>query len=975
MKNFYTIFLLIMLLAVTGLHAQTSKGVLKGRLADTTTSQVLQGASVAVLAADASVVARATTDSTGRFVLSNIPFGKYRLQVMFSGYNTRYHSFTISADSLALDAGTIYMQLQANTLATVVVQAPPIQIKKDTTEYNAQMFNVKPNATVQDLLQKLPGVDVDKQGNVKAQGETVQRVLVDGKRFFGDDPKMATQNLPSDVIDKIQVFDDLSDQSKFTGFDDGNRVKTINIVTKKNMRKGYFGKLIAGAGNKGLYDEAANISRFAGNQQITFIGQANNTNKQNFTVQDILGGGGGGGRGGSAGGIGGGAGRNFGGAGGNRAGGFSGLTGATSNNGGLITTLAAGLNYRDTWGKNTDVSGSYFYNNLLTQTDQRSNTENLIQGDSSIFANQDNSSRKRNINQRLNLNIETSFDSSNSMIIRPNVSVQQSDGSSETSTSTTRGTSPISNSTAHTNTHNSGYNGSADVLFRHKFAKRGRTFSVGITFGGSSNDGYGNNYSNSNYFLKNGDSVSNINQHYVTKSNAQNISATLSYTEPIGKHSIIELNYNYSYNKNNADRFTYDYDSVSKTFSRPDSLLTNTYENTYYSNRATLSYRYQTEKFNMSVGSGIQFAQLTSDNASKNIQVVHPYTNLYPSANMTYKVSNSATLRFNYNGRTSQPTAQQLQPVIDNSDPMNIQIGNPNLKQSFTNSFRLLFIDFNKVNFHNMFASINANFVSNNIVNATITSRETGVDSILPVNLNGTYSLSAFFNYGFPLKKPKSNINFTTNISDARGVSMQGTDSAGISTALQKNYTTNYTLGETIKWTTNLKNNFDMNFSASPTYNITKYSLLSENNNNIDYFSLQLATELTYYTKSGWLISPDFSYTYYGGRAQGYNTSVPLLNLAFAKQFFKDKRAELRLTVYDLLNQNVSVQRTATDNYIQDVQTKVLTRYVLLTFTYNLRNFTGNAQQGRRGGQGFPGGRPGGGPGGFPGGGGPGQPD
>ncbi len=818
-------------------------------------------------------------------------------------------------------------------------------------------------------------MDVDKQGNVKAQGETVQRVLVDGKRFFGDDPKMATQNLPSDVIDKIQVFDDLSDQSKFTGFDDGNRVKTINIVTKKNMRKGYFGKLIAGVGDNGLYDEAANVSKFSGNQQISFIGQANNTNKQNFTVQDILGGGGGGGgnggggRGGYAGGIGGAGGGNFGGAGGNRAGGFSGLTGATTNNG-ITTTLAAGLNYRDNWWKNTDISGSYFYNNLLVQKDQKSNTENLITGDSSIFNNQEVSSRNRNINQRMNLNIETTFDSSNSMIIRPNVSMQQSDGSSATTTNTTRGLTPISSSTATTSTHNNGYNGTADVLFRHKFAKKGRTFSAGITFGGSSNDGYGNNTSNSDYLLKGNDSTSIINQHFITKSNSQNISATLSYTEPIGKHSIIELNYNYSYNKNNSDRYTYDYDSASKKFNVPDSLLTNAYENTYSSNRGTVSYRYQNKDFNMSVGTGVQFGNLTSDNTSKNLLLTQHYTNIYPSANLTYKVSDGATLRFNYSGRTSQPSAQQLQPVIDNSDPMNIKIGNPDLKQIFTNSFRLLFISFNRQKFTNMFASINASFVSNNIVNGTITNSQTGVDSIKPFNLNGTYNLSAFFNYGFPLKKPKSNLNFTTNVSDTRGVSLQGTDSAGkMVTPLAKNFTTNYTLGETIKWTTNLKNNFDMNLSASPTYNIAKYSLVSEANNNINYFSLALTTDFTYYTKSGWLIAPDFTYTYYGNRAQGYNTSVPLLNLGFAKQFFKDKRAELRLTIYDLLNQNVSVQRNVSDNYIQDVQTKVLTRYALLTFTYNLKSFGGQQpQQGRRGQGGFPGGRQGGG--GFPGGGG-----
>ncbi|HWB25040.1 MAG TPA: outer membrane beta-barrel family protein [Chitinophagaceae bacterium] len=971
MKQRYILLLISMLFTVTCLHAQDStknlRGMLKGRLADTASHQVLQQAAIKIMRPDSTTVTQVLSDANGLFTIHNLPLGNYNLQVTFNGYDTRNQPFTISKDSLLLDAGTIYMNQHANVLAGVTVEAPPIIIKKDTTEYNATMYNVKPNATAQDLLNKLPGIDVAKDGTIKAQGETVQRVTVNGQRFFGDDPKLATQNLPSDVIEKIQVFDDQSDQSKFTGFDDGNRVKTINIVTKKNMSTGYFGKVIAGVGNKGLYDEAANLSRFKGNQQISFIGQLNNTNKQNFTVQDILGGGGG--RGGYAGGLGGGAGRNFGGAGGNRAGNGGGLTtGFTNNNNGITTTAAAGLNYRDNWGKNTQAAGSYFYNNLLTEKDQNSNTENFIKGDSSIFNNQDQASRNRNVNQRLNFNIETNFDSVNSMIIRPNASIQQSDGSSSTTTSTTRGTTvPISNSTAHTNTHNSGYNGSADILFRHKFAKKGRTFSLGVSFGGNSNTGNGENYSKSVYHIKATDSTSIIDQHYNSKVEGQNISANFAYTEPLGKHSILELNYNYSYNKNTADKYTFDYDSAAKAYNIPDSLLTNTYENTYFSHRATLSYLYQNEKVNFSIGSGVQFGNLTSNNSSKNITLTQHYTNIYPSANLTYRFTNSTTLRFNYSGRTSQPTAQQLQPVIDNSDPMNIQIGNPNLKQSFTNSFRLLLISFNRTNFHNMFASINANFVSNNIVNSTITNVVTGVDSIKPVNLNGTYNLSAFFNYGFPIKKPKSNINFTTNISDTRGVSLlDTTGSIQKLTSGTPSYTTNYTLGETIKWTTNLKNNFDMNFAASPTYNIAKYS--QSPSSNLNYFSLALTTDFTWYSKSGWLFSPDFTYTYYGGRAAGYNTSVPLLNVGFAKQFLKNKAAELRLTVYDLLNQNVSIQRNVTENYVQDIQTKTLTRYVLLTFTYNLRSFQGS-QQNRRGGFGFPGG------GGFRGGGGFGRPE
>ncbi|HEY2725972.1 MAG TPA: outer membrane beta-barrel protein [Parafilimonas sp.] len=907
-------------------------GSIKGILRDSIAHKTLKRATISILHSDSSIASQSISGNDGTFNIVNIPAGNYILKISFTGYENRFSNFTVDSSNPALNAGIIYMQQQAHQLAEVVVQAPPITIKKDTVEFSAGSFTTKPNGTAEDLLQKLPGVDVDKNGNIKAQGETVQRVLVNGKRFYGDDPKMATQNLPADVIDKIQVFDDLSDQSAFTGFDDGNRVKTVNIITKKNA--GYFGKFIGGAGNKNLYDVAANLNSFKGDQQISFIGQLNNTNKQNFTAQDIFGSSGGG-RGGGFG------------SGSNKGGGGLNLTGsakgayrsggpqlqslnANTNNNGIITTAAAGLNYRDQWGKNTSAYGSYFYNNLLTSKDQQTLTENFVPGDSSIFTNQTQSSLKRTVNQRINFNIETQFDSSNSLIIRPNVSYQQTNNSSNAVTKTTQGKNiALNNSDATADSYNEGYNGNIDLLYRHRFLKKGRTFSLDVNGSGNSNKGNGDNFSVTDFFNNGIDSANTINQHYTSTTKGQGISTTAAYTEPVGKHSQLELDYNYNYNKNTANKITYDFDSTTQKFTSIDSLLTNNYQNTYSSNRVTLNYRVQSDKMNLNFGNGVQFGNLTSINDTKNISLTQHYTNMYPTANFTYRFNRTSNLRFNYSGRTNQPDVTELQPVIDNSDPLNVVIGNPDLKQSFTHSFRALYASFDNVHFRNIFASVNASIVHNDIVSAVITDTSTGADTIRYANLNGAYNISAFFNYGFQLKKPKSNLNFTTNFTDNRSVSV-------IDNII--NYTQNYTIGETVKFTTNLKQNFDMNFSATPTYNIARYSVQPDQNEN--YFSQLLNFDATYYTKSGWLLNADFDYTAYSGRAAGYNTSVPLLNVAFAKQFLKNKQAEFRLSVYDLLNQNVSIVRNVTENYIQDVQTKVLTRYVLLTFTYNLKNFS-----------------------------------
>jgi len=927
---------ILFLLAATS-FAQNDNGSIKGILRDSSEHHVLKRATISVLRKDSSVISQALSGDDGTFNIKDIPFGDYILKASYSSYETRFSNFTINNNATTLNAGIIYMQPQAHELAEVVVKTPPIVIKKDTFEFAASAFTTKPNGTAEDLLTKLPGVDVDQSGNIKAQGETVQRVLVNGKRFFGDDPKTATQNLPSDVIDKIQVFDDQSDQSAFTGFDDGSRVKTINIITKKNT--GSFGKFVAGAGDKGLYNIAANYSMFKGDQQISFIGQLNNTNKQNFTPQDIFGssGGGGGSRSGGGGNRGGG-----GGGGGNRGGGGGGqmqqlqsLNANGNSNNGIVTTSAGGINYRDVWGKNTNVYGSYFYNNLLTEKDQKTQQENFAQNDSSIFNSEEQSSSRRVVNQRANFNIETQFDSLNSLIVRPNVSYQQTTGNSVSLTNTTKGKSVLLNTAdAKTSNYNEGFNGSLDALFRHRFKTRGRTFSLGLNGSGNSNNGNGNNFSVTDYYDNGIDSAYNINQHYTSSTNGQGVSATASYTEPIGKKSLLEFNYNYSYNKNTSDKITYNYDSATEKFSSIDSLLTNNYENTYSSNRLTLSYRFQTEKMNFSIGNGVQFGDLISTNNTKNYDLTQHYVNTSPSANFNYRFSRFSNLRFNYSGRTNQPSVDQLQPVIDNSDPLNIQVGNPNLKQSFTHSFRALYNSFDNVHFRNIFATINASIINNNIVSALRRDTLTGADTASYVNLNGTYNISAFFNYGFQLKKPKSNLNFTTNFTNSRSVSVINKET---------NYTQNYTIGETIKLTSNLKKNFDMNFSATPTYNIVRYSLQSGNNDN--YFSQNLRVGATYYTTSGWILESDFNYTAYEGRADGYNTAVPLWNASFAKQFLKKKAGELRFSVYDLLNQNASIVRTVSDTYIQDVQTKVLTRYFMLTFTYNLRNFSKTQQK------------------------------
>jgi hypothetical protein len=914
------------------------RGTVKGTVTDTTGKQILSDATVSATPdADTNAAQFVVTNKKGAFQVRNLNPGKYHLLVSFEGYEHLSRTFFISADSATtIDLGTLYMQRSNEEMEAVIVSRPPITMKKDTVEYTASMFATKPNAVAEDLLKKMPGVQVDKNGNITAQGETVTRILVDGKRFFSDDPKLATRNLPPDVIDKIQVFDDLSDQSKFTGFDDGNRVKTINIVTKKDKRQGYFGKMVAGAGSDENYDESINLHRFDGNQQMSLLGQANNVNKQNFTPQDILGssGGGRGGRGGGGGG---------------------GNSGGSTSNTGVTTVWAGGANYKNSFGTNTDFYGSYFFNyqhvSVNTQDSTLKTNKDADGGDSLSTSTGGNSSVTRIQNHRIYLNLEHRFDSSNSLVFRPNVTIQQSTPDASYNTFIADSSrSPFSNSVGHSSSINTGYSiNGANLQFRHKFNKAYRTISLDMNTTANVNNGTGYNYAVNNFYKLN--QLDTINQFYNDSLHSITLSPTLSYTEPVGKNQILEFNYNHTYTKSTTINNTYDFVDSIRDYKSFDSLFSNSYKFVSNSDRFTLNYRIQNLKYNLSMGSGLQYTSFNSDNLTKDITVAHNYINLTPTVNFQYHFSTTSHLRLNYSGRTGTPTPAQLQPLTTTSDEINYQTGNPDLKPQFTHSLRMLYASFDPGTQRVIFATINASTIVNDIQSSVYYNEKGGQNSTY-VNLNGTYNLSGYFNYGFALKKPKSNLNLITNINYTQSQTLQARDSTdALKNIFQHLYSKNTTLSQTISWTTNIKKNFDMNFSSTSQYNINKrtnassITKSSQSQSSLNSFSQILSAEITAYTNSGWLIATTFDYTYTNTGSSGYNASVPLLTPSIAKQLFKKKNGELRLSVFDLLNSNTSVSKTVTATQAAYTRTNVLTRYAMLTFTYNLNNFAGSNQK------------------------------
>ncbi len=482
------VLFLFSLLAATFLHAQTT--TLQGKVTDSS-SRALHSATVQLNRDSGNVTLNQTiTDSLGNFSFNNIYPGKYVIIVSFVGYGTSSSLVTAGTDSVT-SLSTIVLNKASGTLAGVTVTAtePAVTQKADTIQYSANQYKVNPDATSEDLVKKMPGITVGADGTVTAHGDQVKKVLIDGKEYFGDDPTAALRNLPADVIDKIQVFDKLSDQAQFTGFDDGNSQRTINIVTKGGLRNSQFGKVYAGYGTDGRYSAGGNINFFNGDRRIGIIGLTNNINQQNFSQQDILGvlssgsnnsgrGGGGGGRGGTGGGFGGGV-NNF-------------ITG-TSN--GINATNSFGINFSDIWGKKLTVTGSYFFNNTKNTTVQRTNRQNIISQDSSLFYKEDLNSNNNNYNNRVNMRMEYKLDSANQFVFTPVLSFQNNNSNSLTSANNSLENGKILSDIINgTNTATSGYNFSANLLYRHAFHKRGRSISFGVTPGLSDNTG--NTYQN-----------------------------------------------------------------------------------------------------------------------------------------------------------------------------------------------------------------------------------------------------------------------------------------------------------------------------------------------------------------------------------------------------------------------------------------------------------------------------------------------
>jgi hypothetical protein len=954
MKRLLTLFLFVICSAVSA-YTQAQNAQITGVVLDSTDRSPVVGAYVAVSrdVPDAKPE-YVTTDDKGKFSMNGLSQKvTYVVKISYLSYNDLSKKITLTSD--AQDLGTFELTEAVSTLKEVKVvgQVTAMEQKGDTTQFNAAAFKTNPDATTEDLIQKMPGITIA-NGTVTANGETVSRVLVDGKPFFGEDAALTLKSLPAEIVDKIEVFDKLSDQAQFTGFDDGNAQKTINIVTKADRKVGQFGKIFAGYGLDDRYQAGGNVSYFKGNQRISVIGMSNNINNQNFSNQDLLGvTGSGGGGGGPRGGGGGGASNNF------LVGGQSGLTGTNS----------LGLNYANKFGTKVDVSGSYFFNRTNNSNYQTNRQEYFLQGGAgNQFYGDTSTTSSTNSNHRVNFRIEYNINKNNTLIVTPRLSFQDNRSGSTRVGLTSLGDGSLLNSTnINRNNKTDGYNFGNDVLYRHAFAKRGRSVSLNVNTQVNDRSGTGRLYSRNLYFNNLETPGDTINQESFTNSDGTTLGSNLIFTEPIGKTGQLQFNYGLTLSNSNSRKETYNLNFDDNSYLNLDTLLTNNFDNRYTTNRAGVSYRLRKNNWTGNFGVDFQNTGLYSKQLAPRVATVdQSFTNFLPNFMLMYRSKSGTQFRTFFRSSTNQPSISQLQNVIDNSNPLSLTAGNPSLKQEYRNMFNIRYSLAGAERPYSLNAMVFVNQTNNAIVNSTFIAQEPttlpngivleqGAKLTSPINVDGSWNARTFIAYGKPVAPLKLNVNVNTGFNYVR--------SPGVINNVS-NFSNTYAISQGLVVSSNISENLDFTLSYSGNYNVVRNTIQPRLNNN--YYTSGISGRINWIFGKGFLLQTDVNNQQYRGLGEGFNQNFTLWNASVGKKFLKNNAGELKLTVFDILKQNNSITRNVTETYVQDMSSQVLTQYAMLTFTYTLRNFgkmpvqNNDRRRDFEGGGGFPGGGRGG---------------
>ncbi|HEY4061396.1 MAG TPA: outer membrane beta-barrel protein [Puia sp.] len=914
-----TVILLIgLVLSSTGFAQSTAR--ITGKIADTIEKKNLYNSSVLLLRKSDSILVRHTrTDKEGNFQLKNIPLGHYLLMTTYPAYADFVDELEVKDSTATLALPPIGMVLKSKLLQAVVVNGRgAIRIKGDTTEFNADSFHTQAGASVEDLLKKLPGIQVDKNGKITAQGETVQKVLVDGEEFFGDDPTLVTQNLRADMVDKVQVFDKKSDQANFTGIDDGQKTKTINLKLKDNKKNGYFGRASAGQGTDGYYDYQLMANYFRKKEKLAGYGIISNTGKTglNWGERD-----------------------NYGQS-------IAGQVDVDDNTGNLSLNIQQ--DDLDSWsgkfegqGYPSVKTGGLHYNNKLDDDRQTINgnykfmqlnvvgssgtNSQFILPDTFYFNNQRQSFNNQIIRHSFNGSYEYKIDSTSTL------KLQADGGTDHKITNNTSNSEYLASDSSKVNTNGrtttdegNTQTVNSNLLWRKKLPKKGRTISINLreNYTNKSSSGYLN--SSTQLYSKGiptTDSLIDQFKNYHTDNILLDGKAT--YTEPLSNKSFLIANYGMVVNNSHSDRSSFNKGLAGK-YSNLDSLYSNDYQYNVLTQKGGLAYSLVNKKLRFTIGSDVGSTNYNQRDLRADTAASRHFINWYPQSSLTYSFSSQRRLNFNYNGNTIQPTLTQLQPILTNEDPLNITIGNPGLKPQFRSNLGVYYNDYKVFSERSIWAYANYSFTQNAISNS-VNVDTSGRRVTQYVNVNGNYNFSANFNYNRKIKKLDTYLGFSGNVNQNANVSivdgLPNTTNSGT-----------YTFGLS-SWKTKEKK-FDIGLNPSATYTLSKSSI--NTGVTTKYWTYNINTEGNLYLPLKFQIHADADISLRQKTVVfSSNNNVVLLNAWVGKKFLPKDALLLKVAVNDLLDQNVGLNRTVNSNFITQNTYTTIRRYFMLSLVWN----------------------------------------
>ena len=912
--------------------AQTKNITVTGTVIEADTKQPILQASVRLLSLpDSTYAAGVATQLNGRFTLPKVAAGKYVMHITYIGLQPQYIPLQLNANAPNKNMGTISLESDAILLqeALITAEAPPVTVKADTTEYAASAYRVPEGSMLEELVKKLPGAEVSEDGTITVNGKEIKKIMVDGKEFFTDDPKVAMKNLPVNMVEKVKAYDKKSDMARITGIDDGEEETVLDLTVKKGMKQGWIGNLIVGAGNKDRYEAGGMLSRFQDNSSFSVIGSLNNTNNQGFSE--------------------------FGDAG-------QGLSSGAGS--GITTARALGVNFAKDSEK-IQIGGNIQYGYSDNDAQSKTSAERFL-GDESSYENSTNNSRRKRHDVRADFRLEWRPDSLTTVIFRPNASYSRTNSHTESWSETLANDYSQVNdktSSSFSKSNNVSFNGRLEAF--RKLNSNGRNISLRANFGYS--DGETNSLSTSEtaFYEPEPDSIVNWERTTDRNNDSRNWSISASYTEPVFKNHYLQLRYEFAHRKRLSESLVSDPDSIAIMPNGYVESLSSRVENFYDTHSIDASIRGVHPKMMYSAGVTLTPQSSRSEttigpNSSTQLPTQN-VTNFAPQVMFRYMFNKQHVLMLRYRGRSSEPNIEDLQQVIDQTDPLNIRYGNPNLKPSFTHNIMMFYNKYIPEYMRSYSLNLFYSNTQNSVANQTSYDPSTGGTVSKRVNVNGNWNARGYFSFNTPLKNKKYTISSNTNAQFRDQVSYTSVDRSGDAPKEGELSTThNFILGERLTGSYRA-DKFDISLNASVNYNLARNN--KQTNSNRETFDYYLGGSTNVTLPWEMYVSTDVNYRIKDGYSGDFNANEIIWNAQISKNILKNK-ATLRFKIYDILKEQSNLSRTITETRMTDTEYNTLGSYFMVHFVYRLNTLGGKApgRQGFRG----PGGRGPRGPGGPP---------